>query len=140
MRVTVDAPVWVAAVSDAEPHHAECQAFLAGAIRGGATFQQPALSLVEVCAAIARKTRNPALGIAAGAAMLAMPGLVLHSLDLDTARESAEIAAATLLKSADAVYVATARRAGASLVTLDRELAERAEPVVRVMRPGEVEE
>lgn len=137
MSVTVDASVWVAASSDAEPHHAECRAFLEKALEAGAEFQQPALSLVEVCAAVARKTRRPALGLEAGALMLTTPGLVLNPLDLDAARQSAEVASATLLKCADAVYVATAQRAGASLVTLDRELRERAQPLVATMWPAE---
>lgn len=137
MNLTVDASVWVAAASDAEPHHVECREFFQQALGAGIVFQQPTLSVVEVCATVSRKTRRPALGLEAGAAMLTTPGLHLHPLDLDAARESAEIAAATLLKSADAVYVAAARRADAPLVTLDRELRERAQPVVTVLWPQE---
>jgi len=48
-----------------------------------------------------------------------------------------EIAAACALRGADAVYVATARRMDATLLTLDRELRERAEPMAKVRTPGE---
>lgn len=41
------------------------------------------------------------------------------------------------LRGADAVYVAVARRAGCTLVTLDREQRERAAPVVRTLTPAE---
>lgn len=135
MTVTVDASVWIAAASNSEPHHEECRTFMAHALAAGATFHEPTLAVVEVCAAVARKTRMPALGVEAGAALLATPGLVLHSLDLDAAGHAAELAAATILKSADAVYLATAHRAGVPLVSLDEAHLTRASAVVPVMRP-----
>lgn len=80
------------------------------------------------------KTRR-GLGLEAAAAMLATPGLVLGPLDLGVAGEAVELAAATFLKSADAVYLATARRAGVPLVSLDVAHLARAGGVVPVMRP-----
>lgn len=135
MKVTVDASVWIAAASDGEPHHEECRTFMVRALAARAAFHEPSLAVVEVCAAIARKTRTPALGLEAAAALLATPGLVLDPLDLDAAGEAAELAATTFLKSADAIYLATARRAGVPLVSLDEAHLTRVAGVVPVMRP-----
>jgi len=135
--VTVDASIWVAAEARGEPYHADCRAFLVATLGGRLPFHQPLLSIVEVCAAVARKTRNARLGIAAGQILLSVPSLVLHDLDVRGAREAAELASETFLRAADAVYVATTRRAGTALVTLDRELYQRATTVVATLTPAE---
>ena len=137
MKVTLDASVWLAALSPAERDHAVCASLVSSLIDCGAALHQPGLFVIEVCAAVARRTRNPALAIEAGRATLAVPGLVVHALDHELAAEAAEIAAACALRGADAVYVATARRMGATLLTLDGEVRERAEPTATVWTPGE---
>jgi predicted nucleic acid-binding protein len=48
-----------------------------------------------------------------------------------------ELAADRALKGADSVYVAVARRHGATLVSLDREQRVRAAPIISVMTPQE---
>jgi predicted nucleic acid-binding protein len=86
---------------------------------------------------VARRTRNRALATEVGRATLEVPGLVIHALDHELAAEAAEIAAACVLRGADAVYVATARRMDTTLLTLDRELRKRAERTAEVRTPGE---
>ena len=129
--------MWLAAFSPAERDHAECASLVSSLIERGIPLHQPGLFVIEVCATVARRTRNRALAIEAGRATLAAPGLVVHALDHDLAAEAAEIAAACALRGADAVYVATARRMDAMLLTLDRELRERAEPMAEVRTPAE---
>jgi len=137
LKVTLDASVWLAALSPAERDHAECASLVSSLIERGVVLHQPGLFVIEVCATVARRTRNSALAIAAGRATLEVPGLVVHALDHESAAEAAEIAAACAVRGADAVYVATARRMDATLVTLDRELRERAELMAAVCTPGE---
>ncbi len=127
MKVTLDASVWLAAMADDEREHARCAALVAALVEGRVALHQPGLFLIEVCATIARRTRDRALAMAAGEATLAMPLLTLHPLDHALAAEAAEVAATWALRGADAVYVATARQAGATLVTLDAEVRDRAE-------------
>jgi len=135
MKVTLDASVWLAAFSPAERDHADCALLVSLLIERGAELHQPGLFVIEVCAAIARRTRNRTLAIEAGRISLDMPGLVVHALTHELAAKAAEIAADCALRGADAVYVATAQDMNATLVTLDRELLERAAHVVKVRTP-----
>ncbi len=137
MKVTLDASVWLAALSPTEREHARCASLVTRVIEGGVSLHQPGLFVVEVCATVARRTHNKALALEAGRTTLDAPGLVLHELDHGLAREAAEIAATCALRGADAVYVATARSAGSTLVTLDREVCERAKAMAEVRTPAE---
>ena len=75
--------------------------------------------------------------MAAGEATLAAPYLTLHPLDHALAAEAADVAATCALRGTDAMYVATARHAGASLHTLDAEVRDRAGALVTVLTPDE---
>lgn len=136
-RVTLDASVWLAAISTGEREHARCSALIESLVEQRVPLQQPGLFVIEVCATIARRTRNRTLARAAGDATLASPYLTLYLLDHALASEAADIAATCALRGADAVYVATARHAGAMLLTLDAEVRERASSVVAVHTPDE---
>jgi len=137
VTVTLDASVWLAAMSGGEREHARCAALIASLVERQVPLHQPGLFVIEVCAAIARRTRDPALAMAAGEATLAVPHLTLHTLDHTLAAEATEVAATCALRAADAVYVATARRAGSTLLTLDAEVRERASGVTAVLTPAE---
>ena len=86
-------------------------------------------------AAIARRSGDADAARQAGSTLLALPGLVLHPLDVDGAADAAAIAVAARLGGADATYVAIALRTGSTLVTLDGELLERAAALVPVATP-----
>lgn len=135
--LTVDASVWVAAEDEAEPSHRDCRELLLRAMTAGASFHQPYLSVIEVGATIARKTRDPGLGMRAAQQVLTTFGLVLHPLGRHAARDAAALAARLFLRGADAVYVATASSAGTALVTLDAELRRRAAEVLPAYTPSE---
>lgn len=91
--------------------------------------------MIEVCATIARRTGDAELAREAGNVVIAWPHLELYELHHQLAVDSADIAARCALRGADAVYVATARAAGATLLTLDREMRERASHIVSVSTP-----
>lgn len=137
MRVTLDASVWLSAISPAESAHDACSTLIAALVNQRVELHQPGLFIVEVAAAIARRTRSKALAMDASRAALAAPLLALYELDHQRAATAANIAAVCTLRGADAVYVATARDAGAILITLDRELLERGASVVSVQAPSD---
>ena len=137
MSVTLDASVWLAAISTGEREHARCAALVESLVQRRVPLHQPGLFVIEVCATIARRTRNRALAMAAGEATLAAPYLTLYPLDHALAAEAAAVAATCALRGADAVYVATARHAGAMLLTLDAEVRDRAEALVTIRTPEE---
>ena len=137
MSVTIDASVWLAAISGRERQHELCAALIESLVQRRVPLHQPGLFVIEVCATIARRTRDRALALAAGEATLAAPYLTLYALDHSLAADAAEVAATCALRGADAVYVATARHAHATLLTLDAEVRERATAVVTVRTPQE---
>jgi predicted nucleic acid-binding protein len=136
VTVTIDASVWVAAGAGDEAAHTECRDFLRAVLSAGVEIHLPSLSLVEVTAAVARRTRDPVLAREAGLALLGAPGVVFHGLDLGSASSAAAIAGRTFLRGADAIYAATALAAGSTLVTLDEQLAARASGAVAVTTPA----
>lgn len=135
--ITIDASMLVAAGTPDDTARAESAAFMAAAIAADLPTHQPTLTLVEIAAAVARRTGDADLAMAAGQALLAMPGLVLHALDVDTSAEAAALAGRLQLRGADAVYAATALRHQTTLVTLDDELLTRSRPVVDAVSPTE---
>lgn len=137
MNVTVDASVWLAALSPVEHEHPSSASLISALIARAVQLHQPGLFVIEVCATVARRTQDRRLALLAARTTLATPGLVVHELDHRLAALAAEVAATCALRAADAVYVATAQNAAATLVTLDRELRERAETVALVRTPGE---
>jgi predicted nucleic acid-binding protein len=135
--ITIDASVLVAAGSPDDPERPDAAAFLVAALGSGEPIHQPTLTLVEVSAAVTRRTGDADLAREAGQALLAMPGLVLHTLDLDASADAAALAARLALRGADAVYAATALRQGATLVTLDDELRSRSSTLIDAVSPTE---
>ena len=135
MSVTLDASVWLSAISSNERHHARCAKLVESLVEQQVPLHQPVLFVIEVCATIARRTRDRRLAMAAGEATLAWPYLTLYPLGHALASEAAEVAATCALRGTDAVYVATARHAGTTLLTLDAEVGERAAGVVTVQSP-----
>ncbi len=136
MPVTLDASVWLSSLSPTESAHVASNALLAALLADQVPLHQPGLFVVEICATIARRTGDRVLAMDAGRAVLAWPTLVVHVLDHATAAEATTVAATCALRGADAIYVATARRSGALLVTLDDEMRERGATLVDAMSPA----
>ena len=135
--VTIDASVLVAAGASDDPHHEPSAMFMTAVIGAGRRIHQPTLSLVEVAAAIARRTNDAALAREAGVRLLRLPGLVVHPLDMRSAADAAALAGRLRLRGADSVYAATALRHGAVLVTLDDDLRTRTASVLRAESPSD---
>lgn len=110
------------------------KAFLRQARQDGATLILPTLVIVEIAAAIGRGQGKPELGYMFALEVGRFPGSTLIALDDALAQDAAELAARHRLRSSDAVYVALARRFGATLITLDTEQGERGGAVVPVQR------
>ncbi|MDP1857101.1 MAG: PIN domain-containing protein [Gemmatimonadaceae bacterium] len=137
MRVTVDASVWLSALSPAEREHRACATLIRTLVERRVPMHQPGLFIVEVCATMARRTHDRALAIEAGRLALESPAMVMHELDHQLAAAAAEVAATCALRGADAVYVATASKAASTLLTLDHEVRERAAARVDVRTVSE---
>ena len=135
--LTIDASVLIAAAIRDEPAHAAAADALRRVTGSGLEIHQPAIALVEITSAAARRTGDGAFARRVGQAMLAMPGLVVHALDADAALIAATLASDLRLRVADAVYAATALASGTTLMTLDAELVDRAGSVVPAITPSD---
>lgn len=135
--LTIDASVFVNAFSPTEVGSERSWRFLIQIYRAGIPIYVPTLALVEVVASLARKQNNIAMALNWMDEVQQLPHMVFVDLDPALAQDAADIAARHRLRGSDAVYVAVARRFGATLVTLDAEQRERAAVVVPVRWPDE---
>lgn len=136
MRVVLDASVLISAFKENEPEHSASADFLEAAVAHSVTLCSPALLFPEIAGAFARPGRNPDYAARAIREMRALLEIGIYPLDADLALNAEAIAQNFLLRGADAFYVALARRLGAALITLDREMLERATPVAEVFTPA----
>jgi predicted nucleic acid-binding protein len=122
------------------PHergHAESLRILSGIQERGDPVIVPTLLIAEIASAIARATDDSAGALEYAAAAAALPHLTVVSLTAAVAREAAELAATHRLRSADAIYVAVARRYGTTIVSRDDEQRMRGASVVPCQTPEE---
>ncbi len=133
--VTIDASVFVNAFSPTEVGSEQSWRFLIQIYRAGIPIYVPTLALVEVVASLARKQNNTALALNWMEEIQELSQITFIAPGDSLAREAADIAAHHRLRGSDAVYVAVARRFGATLITLDAEQRERAAAVLPVRSP-----
>ncbi|MEN9817844.1 MAG: hypothetical protein RLZ32_1724 [Gemmatimonadota bacterium] len=133
--VTVDASVWVASVVATEAAHGVCLALVRSLLATRARLVQPTLFSVELAAALGRRFPGTHSARDVIRTLAACPALEVIPLGATLAAHATQLAANCALRGADAVYVATALHAGATLVTLDAEVVRRAGAVVPVRTP-----
>lgn len=133
--VTVDASVFVNALSPDEDGSAESAEFISELKQEGVIFIQPSLFIPEVVASIARKQDSAEIALEILRDLKKFPGVTLVDLDDDFAVFASEMAANHRLRGSDAVYAAVALRFGTELITLDREQLDRLPKVLAVRSP-----
>ncbi len=134
--IVVDASLWVARLVEGDAFHALSRAWLDEQRRDGTTFLAPTLLLVEVAAAISRRTGQPNLTKRATQALQRLPHLRLVAMDANLVQKAADLAADLGVRGADAFYIATAHQLGVPLATLDADQAQRAARLLQVLRPN----
>ena len=133
--VTVDASVFVNALSPDEDGSDESAEFMSQLKHEGVVLIQPTLFIPEVVASIARKQDSTNIGLEILHELEKFPKLTLVGLDDDFADFASEVAANHRLRGSDAVYAAVALRFGTELVTLDKEQLDRLPKVLSVRSP-----
>lgn len=140
---TIDASVHLSALNPYEPESGASQAFLGLVRQRQIPLFCPTLLPVEVAAAIARTmpagvSDAPGRAVALANTLRGLPNQTLVPLDDALAGVATDLAAASRLRGADAVYAAVAQQYGTTLITLDRQQLERLPPAIRTARPGDV--
>lgn len=133
--VTVDASVFVNALSPDEDGSDKSANFISRLKEEGVALIQPALLIPEVVASIARKQGGKQIALEVLQELKKISNLTLVDLDDDFADFASEIAANNRLRGSDAVYAAVALRFGTELITLDKEQLERLPKVIAVRKP-----
>lgn len=138
LLLTLDASVFVAACRRHEPGYADSRALLALLHQMDTPMIEPAILSVEVAAALRRTGEDAAMAGDYAAAILALPRLIVASVDARLARRAVALALECRLRGADALYATVASQYGARLVTLDSEQLERSPAAVSACKPGVV--
>ncbi len=120
-RVTLDASVAVCASFPAETYFEDSHRLLDLLVQRRAMIVVPTLLRAEIAAAVRRTTGDVNTAKAIDESFVRLPGVVFQALDERMADATVQMAMATGLRGADAVYAATARHFGATLITLDEE-------------------
>jgi predicted nucleic acid-binding protein len=131
----VDASVWVALNHADDPAHGRAVAWFEWVRARDEPLVAPTLLSSEVAGAMRRLTgqEGPALKVVDQLTTLGVIDLIV--LDQQRARQAAELAAASGVRGADAVYLALAREREDVLVTFDRVQRDRGAAFVRVQEP-----
>ena len=124
MKYVLDASVAVATLRRSEPSHADALRRCTPLFAGKDEIVVPAIFDIEVTSALVRRGAAPVTVERLFARHFASRRLV--TIGPRAARAICNIAGATQLRAADAIYVWLAVREGLELVTLDREVLQRA--------------
>ena len=133
--VTVDASVFVNALSPDEDGSDESADFMSALKQEGVVLIQPTLFIPEVVASIARKQDSTDIALEILQELRKFPKLTLVDLDEGFTDLASEVAAKNRLRGSDAVYAAVALRYGTELITLDKEQLDRLPKVLVVRLP-----
>ena len=134
MRLVLDASVAVAAARPNEPAHVAARALVTRVLGGHVEIAVPVIFGIEVGASLAR-VGEPIEGVQAYVEALMRVTAELAAIGPRRAKQIRDLAIASRLRAADAVYVWLAAREGVPLCTLDREVLVRGSPFCRVVPP-----
>lgn len=133
--LTIDTNVWVAGILTDEAAHGVSKRFLEWVRTNEPALHLPTLLMPELAGAIIRRTGDQQLADESWQMLASFSLARFHELDSAAARHAATMAVQLKLRGPDAIHAATAHANDSVLVTLDRELAERAASMVNAMTP-----
>lgn len=133
-HVVVDASLWVARLIENDGFHELSSQWLDFQRSQGIQFVSPTLLLVEVAAAISRRTGVSALGKQAAEALENIPDLRLVEMDHEVVEAAIQVGADLGVRGADALYVAIANLLTLPLATLDTDQRNRADQLVETLK------
>lgn len=123
--LTVDASVWVASFDPGDRFHRESRRFFHTVGERQLVLHAPALPLLEVACALARRAQDGTVGRAAARRLRTPPTWQVHPLDASLLSRARDVGTERLLRAADALYVTTAEILATPLVSWDKELVQR---------------
>ncbi|MEK7619652.1 MAG: type II toxin-antitoxin system VapC family toxin [Patescibacteria group bacterium] len=133
MQLVVDSSIFVAAFREQEKYSEACLDLIEKIETGEVSAVIPTTVLLEVVAAVSRRTSDAGLARRVGMRLVSFSGLSL--IDLTTFRTLQYLDATADLKLAgmDAIVVGTAVEFQLPLVTLDKEIIARAGETIKII-------
>ncbi len=133
MDICLDSSVIVTALRRQEKSHLAAKDVLRKVKDGSHIAIEPYTVLIEVTAALKRRTGSKELALRVRNDLLAINTISFMGLDAESAADAAEIAAEIGVRGMDAIVIQVAKEFDIPLVTLDQEMLEKAKLVVDVM-------
>lgn len=134
---TLDANIFARDFDPRDPDYTICHTLLDRLGQTGTPVVMPLIILPEVGGAISRTFGDSIRARVYVDQLRNLPTVTFVPLDMSLAQYAAEIATDYGLRGMDAIYVATARRDGTILVTLDGDVRRRAAAILTVQTPAE---
>lgn len=131
--VVVDASVWFARLIGKDTFHNISRQWFSTHQAEGVYFISPTLLLVEVAAAISRRTGDSQLARRAVETLEGLPDLRLVEMDRSVVQMASKVGADLGVRGADAFYIAIAQQLRLPLATLDNDQKERASRIVSIL-------
>ena len=131
-RVTIDSSVVIASLLKSELRHNEALKIWERVLSGKDIAIMPYSILVEVVAAVRRRTGSEDLAAAVKKELLETDSLSFVVLDAESAEHAADIAARTGVRGMDALVIQVAEEYDSHLITFDEEMLKKAVKVKAV--------
>jgi predicted nucleic acid-binding protein len=121
-KLTIDSSVIVASLLETEPRHSEALQIWEAVLTGKDVAIMPYSVLVEIAAAIRRRTGSEELATDVKAELLKVENVSFVVLDQKAAEDAADLAIRTGLRGMDAIVIQAALEFDTELITFDDEM------------------
>jgi predicted nucleic acid-binding protein len=121
-RLTIDSSVIIASLLKKEPRHKQALEIWNAILSGRNVAIMPYSVLVEVVAAIKRRTGSESLAMEVKKELLNIEAISFVILDDKSAVEAADLAAKTGVRGMDALLIQVVKEFGTELISFDEEM------------------
>ena len=130
-KLTIDSSVIIASLLEKEPRHQEALKIWESILSGESIAIMPYSVLVEVVAAIRRRTGSKDLACEVRKEILEIENLSFVVLDQKAALEASDLAIRTGVRGMDSLVIQVVREFETELITFDEEMIQKAGKVDR---------
>ena len=138
MKLVIDSSVFVAAFRKEEPHSREAFRLVSQIEKGTHTAILPVTVILEVVAAVRRRTANNELAKSVGEKLLTFPKISLIDITAFRMAHYLDMASKSGLAGMDIIVVGVAREFDVPLFTFDREIMNRGRTFAKIRDIREV--
>ena len=131
-ELTIDSSVIVASLLDQEKDHLKALSLWKEVVIGNAIAIMPYTVLIEVVAAVRRRTGKKELSQKIKQELLSIETVNFVIIDPESASGASDIAIESGVRGMDAIVIQTAREYNTTLVSLDAKMMEKAASIVKI--------